>query len=216
MLSSEPQLITRISPMITYLKKLGDFPEHGWNSRNQRRHTALSQCPRLARPRPLSLPSSYQHLRSALPVPAGGASSSFPETTAWGRRWVCRQSWTPQPLGAVHLIQFQATGSSTGQTAEEAQQVLPACPTFHAPTLNTLPPGSSCHGHFKIITCPRVCRNIFSRNASRVLIFEKDLEISLGLGNIRHHLMKSVWGWSSMIFLRLLLKRPSPETRITS
>lgn len=43
-----------------------------------------------------------------------------------------------------------------------------------------------------------------------------DLEISLGLGKIGHHLMKSVWGWSSTIFLRLLLKRPLPDTRITS
>lgn len=43
-----------------------------------------------------------------------------------------------------------------------------------------------------------------------------DLEISLELGNTGHHLMKSVWGWSSTIFLRLLLKRPLPDTRITS
>lgn len=106
----------------------------------------------------------------------------------------------PQPMGAVHPLQFPEPHKAVrGKLQKMPNKCCLLASTFHAASLNTLPPGSSYHGHFKLITYPRFCRNIFSRNASRVLIFEEDLEISLGLGNIGHHLMKSVWGWSSTI-----------------
>lgn len=144
-----------------------------------RARSRLLQCPPWAWPRSLSLPNSYRHLRSGPSSPTGrsqqliswrcclGKASPEEEVGSAGRAGL------PQPVGADHLIQFpQSTWGSTGQTAVNAQGSLwdNACCLLtsisHASSLNTLPLGSSYHGHFKLITCPRFCRNFFSRNGS--------------------------------------------------
>lgn len=92
------------------------------------------------------------------------------------------QSWTPSARGSRHLSQFpQATKAEQGKLQKMPNKCCLLASTSHPSSLNMPSLSSSCHGHFKIITYPKFCRNVFSRNASRVLIFEEDLEISPGM-----------------------------------
>lgn len=103
---------------------------------------------------------------------------------------------------------------------------LPPSPTFHSYGLNTLPLGSSYHRHFKI-AFPRSGRNLFSRNANsfNFLRWFGNIIRTRGYGQLSCKKWGAVFynfpGFpkhsenSFVIFQRLLLKRPLPETRVT-
>lgn len=191
MLSSEPQFRTRVSPVIHLPQRAWWFP-WAWLKEQELAQAHSSNAtppgPGLAagcysahlghgRARSPS-PTATDTYAQVLPLPPGsqqliswrcclGKASPEEEVGSAGRAGL------PQPVGADHLIQFpQSTWGSTGQTAVNAQGSLwaNACGLLtsisHASSLNTLPLGSSYHGHFKLITCPRFCRNFFSRNGS--------------------------------------------------
>lgn len=168
MLFSEPQLITQVSPVITYLKPLADFPEHGWDSRNERRHTARDS------PAPPS--RQLRPLRSVLPVRREGQQLTS-DTAA------CRARALRKKLDLQAELDPLSSGSSpphpappghtdrTGQTAVNAQRVLSAHP--HVPCLNTPSLGSSYHGHLHHL--PKVLQKHLFKECKQSFTFWRGL-----------------------------------------
>lgn len=121
-----------------------------------RARTRLLQCPPWAWPHSLSL-SSYRHLRSGPSPPTGGASSSFPDAAAWGRRalrkkldlraeldplgpWEQSPSYSsPSPHEAVQGKPQEMPGISVGRRVLSAHLHFPRVQPQHTTTWQQLP-----------------------------------------------------------------------------